>query len=184
MDDSQIVQLYWDRSESAIAETEAKYGKYCYRIAYNILTNKEDAEESVNDTYLKAWNEIPPKRPAILSTFLGKLTRNLSIDKWRSRNAYKRGGGEIMLALEELEDCVTGTESVEASHLQHELIKAYGRFLDNLPATDRRVFLLRYWNMESVDSIAEKFGFSKSKVKSMLHRTRNKLRLLLIEEGF
>lgn len=184
MDDSQIVQLYWDRSESAIAETEAKYGKYCYRIAYNILTNKEDAEESVNDTYLKAWNEIPPKRPAILSTFLGKLTRNLSIDKWRSRNAYKRGGGEIMLALEELEDCVIGTESVEASHLQHELIKAYGRFLDNLPATDRRVFLLRYWNMESVDSIAEKFGFSQSKVKSMLHRTRNKLRLLLIEEGF
>ena len=184
MDDSQIVQLYWDRSEYAITETEAKYGKYCYRIAYNILTNKEDAEESVNDTYLKAWNEIPPKRPAVLSTFLGKLTRNLSIDKWRSRNAYKRGGGEIILALEELEDCVTGTDNVEASHMQHELIKAYERFLDNLPATDRRVFLLRYWNMESIDSIAEKFNFSKSKVKSMLHRSRNKLRLQLIEEGF
>lgn len=163
MNDSQIVQSYWDRSESAIVETEAKHGKYCYRIAYNILTNKEVAPESVNDTYLKAWNEIPSKRPAVLSAFLGKLTRNLAIDKRRSRNAYKRGGGEIILALEELEDCVTGTESVEASHKQHELIKAYERFLDNLPAIDRRIFLLRYWNMESIDSIAEKFSFFKTR---------------------
>lgn len=185
MEDSQIIRLYWDRSETAISETDKKYGKYCYHIAYNILANKEDAEESVNDTYLRAWNEIPPRRPAVLSAFLGKLTRNLSIDRWRSRNAYKRGGGgEIVLALDELGDCIAGTESAEVMHVQRELIHAYNRFLDNLSITDRRVFLLRYWSMEPIDAIAEKFNFSQSKVKSMLHRARNKLRLQLLEEGF
>lgn len=184
MDDNRIVQLYWERSEAAISETDKKYGKYCYHIAYNILASREDAEESVNDTYLKAWNEIPPRRPDVLSVFLGKLTRNLSIDKWRSRNAYKRGGGgEIVLVLDELGDCIAGTESAEALHMRHEIIRAYNRFLDSLPVTDRRVFLLRYWSMDSIDAIAEKFSFSQSKVKSMLHRARNKLRLHLLEEG-
>ena len=106
MDDQEIIDLYFQRSENAISETASKYGGYCYSIAYNILTNNEDAEESVSDTYLAAWNAMPPRRPSILATFLGKITRRLSIDRWRSRNAYKRGGGEIILALEELEDCV------------------------------------------------------------------------------
>lgn len=104
MDDEKIVDLYWSRSESAISETAAKYGNYCYSIAYNILTNNEAAEESVSDTYMAAWEAMPPRRPSILATFLGKITRNLSIDRWRSRNRYKRGGGEIILALEELGD--------------------------------------------------------------------------------
>lgn len=106
MEDNRIVDLYWARSEDAITETSEKYGKYCYAIAYNILSNAEDADESVNDTYLDAWHNMPPHRPSILSTFLGKITRRISIDKWRGRTADKRGGGEIVLALDELADCV------------------------------------------------------------------------------
>ena len=107
MDDSVIVELYWTRSESAIAETSSKYGKYCYSIAYNILLSSEDADESVNDTYLGAWNSIPPHRPSTLSTFLGKITRRISIDRWRKRHAAKRGGGEVALALDELSECLS-----------------------------------------------------------------------------
>ena len=99
MNDDQIIQLYFDRSEQAIKETDTKYGGYCYSIAYNILTNPEDAEESVSDTYLSAWNAMPPRRPSILATFLGKITRRLAIDRWRYRNACKRGGGEVTLVL-------------------------------------------------------------------------------------
>ena len=113
MEDNRIVDLYWARSEDAITETSEKYGKYCYSIAYNILSNAEDADESVNDTYLDAWHNMPPHRPSILSTFLGKITRRISIDKWRGRTADKRGGGEIVLALDELADCVPSDHSVE-----------------------------------------------------------------------
>jgi len=182
MDDSRIIDLYFSRSEEAIAQTEKKYGSYCYCIAYNILTNKEDAEESVSDTYMTAWRAMPPRRPNVLSAFLGKITRHISIDRWRARSAYRRGGGEITLALEELEDCVAGTKNVEAEVLGKETVRAYIRFLDSLPVTERRVFLLRYWYLESVDSIASKFGFSQSKVKSMLYRTRSRLRQQLEKE--
>ena len=184
MDDNHIIDLYWDRSEEAIAQTDKKYGRYCYSIAYNILTNQEDAEESVSDTYMAAWEAIPPRRPAVLSTFLGKITRHISIDRWRTRSAHKRGGGEIVLALEELEDCVADMQDVEEEYQRKELVKAYVKFLDVLPVTERRVFLCRYWYMESIGDIAAKFGFSQSKVKSMLHRTRGKLRKQLAEEGF
>ena len=183
MDDSKIVELYWNRSEKAIGETDRKYGKYCYRIAYNILASKEDSEETVSDTYMTAWNTIPPSRPAVLATFLGKITRNLSIDRWRSRSAYKRGGGQVVLALEELEECVASTESVEQSYDKKEVLAAYKRFVGKLPVTERRVFLLRYWYLDSIGDIAQKHGFSESKVKSMLHRTRQKLRRCLAEEG-
>lgn len=111
MDDELIVQLYWDRSENAISETDRKYGAYCNSIAYGILQSKEDAEESVNDTYMDAWNSMPPHRPSILATFLGKITRRISIDRWRNLNRAKRGGGEVTLALEELEQCVAGSHS-------------------------------------------------------------------------
>ena len=111
MDDELIVQLYWDRSENAISETDRKYGAYCNSIAYGILQSKEDAEESVNDTYMDAWNSMPPHRPSILSTFLGKITRRISIDRWRTMNRIKRGKGEITLALEELEQCIAGGQS-------------------------------------------------------------------------
>ena len=184
MNDKNIVDLYFNRDEEAITQTDKKYGRYCYSIAYNILTNKEDAEESVSDTYMTAWRAIPPRRPSVLSTFLGKITRHISIDRWRERSAYKRGGGEVTLALEELEDCVAGLQNVEMEYERKELIRAYVKFLDTLPITERRVFLCRYWYVDSVEAIAEKFGFSQSKVKTMLYRTRAKLRKQLAEEGF
>lgn len=183
MDDKQIVDLYWKRSESAISETAAKYGGYCYSIAYNVLSNTEDAEESVNDTYLAAWNRLPPHRPAVLSTFLGKITRYISISRWRSRAAYKRGGGEMVMALEELGECVADTLDVETSYAHKETVKAFNRFLDSLPETDRNIFLRRYWCLDSIADIARSFGFSQSKVASMLHRTRQKLRRNLEKEG-
>ena len=182
MNDKSIVDLYFSRDEEAITQTDKKYGRYCYSIAYNILTNKEDAEESVSDTYMTAWRAIPPRRPSVLATFLGKITRHISIDRWRERSAYKRGG-EVTLALEELEDCVAGLQNVEMEYERKELIRAYVKFLDALPITERRVFLCRYWYVDSVEAIAEKFGFSQSKVKTMLHRTRAKLRKQLAEEG-
>ena len=184
MNDKNIVDLYFNRDEEAITQTDKKYGRYCYSIAYNILTNKEDAEESVSDTYMTAWRAIPPRRPSVLSTFLGKITRHISIDRWRERSAYKRGGGEVTLALEELEDCVAGLQNVEMEYERKELIRAYVKFLDTLPVTERRVFLCRYWYVDSVEAIAEKYGFSQSKVKTMLYRTRVKLRKQLAEEGF
>ena len=184
MDDKSIVDLYFSRDQEAITQTDKKYGHYCYRIAYNILTNKEDAEESVSDTYVAAWRAIPPRRPSVLSTFLGKITRHIAIDRWRERNASKRGGGEVPLALEELQDCVAGMQNVEMDYERKEIIKAYVKFLDALPVTERRVFLCRYWYVDSVEAIADKFGFSQSKVKTMLHRTRAKLRKRLAEEGY
>ena len=184
MDDNRIIELYFSRNEEAIAQTDQKYGRYCYRIAYNILTSKEDAEESVSDTYMTAWGAIPPRRPAVLATFLGKITRNHAIDRWRARSASKRGGGEMPLALEELQECVAGRQNVETEYERKELVRAYVRFLDTLPITERRVFLCRYWYVESIESIAEKFGFSQSKVKTMLHRTRAKLGKLLAKEGY
>ena len=184
MDDKSIVDLYFGRDQEAITQTDKKYGHYCYRIAYNILTNKEDAEESVSDTYVAAWRAIPPRRPSVLSTFLGKITRHIAIDRWRERNASKRGGGEVPLALEELQDCVAGMQNVEMDYERKEIIKAYVKFLDALPVTERRVFLCRYWYVDSVEAIADKFGFSQSKVKTMLYRTRSKLRKQLAEEGY
>ena len=184
MDDKTIVDLYFLRNEDAIGLTEEKYGPYCYSIAYNILSNREDAQESVSDTYMAAWNAIPPRRPSVLSAFLGKLTRHISIDRWRQRTAAKRGGGEVAVALEELSECVAGLQNIELEYESKELMKAYTRFLKELPETERRVFLGRYWYMESIEAIATKFGFSQSKVKMLLQRTRIKLRLRFEEEGY
>lgn len=183
MDDQGIIDLYFQRSEDAISETDRKYGGYCYSIAYNILTNNEDAEESVSDTYLAAWNAMPPRRPSILATFLGKITRHLSIDRWRSRNAAKRGGGEIILALEELGECTSDGQTVEQAYQRKQLAAVCNRFLESLPETERKVFLCRYWYLDSIPDIEAYFGFSDSKVKSMLHRTRGKLRAVLEKEG-
>ena len=184
MEDRAIVELYWNRSEDALTETASKYGGYCYSIAYNILANREDAEESVSDTYLAAWSTMPPKRPAILSTFLGKLTRRISIDRWRKRTAGKRGGGEVDLALEELGNCIAGNQNVEGTYIQKELTGAVNRFLDTLPQTERNIFLCRYWYLDPIANIAVTFGYSESKVASMLHRLRRKLRQQLEKEGY
>ena len=183
MDDNAIMDLYWARSEKAISETAARYGSYCYSIAYNILSNREDSEESVNDTYLAAWNNMPPKRPSLLGAFLGKLTRYISLDRWKQRSRLKRGGGEVPLCLDELEDCVSGRESTEDDVIRKETIASVNRFLDSLSETERRIFLCRYWYLDSVDAIADRFGFSQSKTASILHRIRGKLNKQLEKEG-
>ena len=184
MEDENIVALYWNRSENAVTETAAKYGSYLNSISFNILSNREDAQECVNDTYHDAWNSMPPHRPSILSTFLGKITRRISIDRWRKLNAKKRGGDELTLALDELGDCVSGFGRVEDELQRRELIRLFNAFLNTLPDTERRVFLCRYWYMDSIGSISQQFGFSQSKVASMLHRTRAKLRVVLEKEGY
>ena len=183
MDDTQIVELYWARKESAIEETETKYGSYCRSIAQNILHNPDDAEESVNDTWLDAWNSMPPHRPSVLSTFLGKLTRRISIDKWRRLNAKKRGDGQMPLVLAELEDCISDGKSIEEETERKLLAEVIASFVKSLPETEQKVFLCRYWYMDSVGSIATRFRFSENKVKSMLFRTREKLRVRLEKEG-
>ena len=184
MDDQSIVALFWERSEQAIAETDRKYGAYCYSIAYHALANNEDAEESVSDTYMAAWNQLPPHRPSILATFLGKITRRISINRWKAKNTAKRGGGQITLTLEELDNCVDGTQDLEASSDARELSACLNRFLDSLPKAERDIFLRRYWFFDPIAAIAESYGFTQSKVTSMLHRMRGKLRKQLEKEGF
>ena len=183
MDDSEIIELYFQRSEEAVTQTASKYGKYCYQIAYHILSSREDSEESVNDMYLAAWNTMPPRRPTILSAFLGKLTRYISLDRWKKRSAQKRGGGQVALSLEELEECISGSNNPEKEVDRKELLRYLNRFLDALPETQRRVFVCRYWYLESIPEIAARFGFSESKVTAMLHRLREKLRARLQLEG-
>ena len=182
MDDSKILELYFSRSEKAIQETDKKYGGYCYKIAYSILANREDSEESVNDTYLNAWNCIPPRKPAKLSAFLGKLTRNIAIDRWRNMSAQKRGNGEVDIALDELSECVSGKQSIEEEIIQKEVVACLNRFLATLSDDERIVFMCRYWYVNSINEIADKTGFSIGKIKSMLHRTRGKLSRQLEKE--
>ncbi|MBQ2855109.1 MAG: sigma-70 family RNA polymerase sigma factor [Oscillospiraceae bacterium] len=181
MEDHEIIDLFFQRSEQAIVQTDQKYGGYCYSIAYNILENREDSRECVNDTYFTAWNTIPPSRPTIFSAFLAKLTRHLSIDRWRHQNARKRGGGTVEVALEELGDCV-GSDTPENKLQQQEITRVLNTFLGSLPETERNVFLCRYWYLDPIRTIADRTGFSQSKVASMLHRTRGKLRIVLERE--
>lgn len=184
MEDSAIIALYWQRSEQAIAESSTKYGAYCSHIAYGLLQNDEDTQECLSDTWLAAWNAMPPHRPSVLRLFFGKLTRRLSLQRLRYQGRLKRGGGEAALALEELGDCVPGGGDAQAAMESHELVRLLNRFLSDLPATQRQVFLARYWYGAAVKDIARQFGFSESKVKSMLHRTREKLRMTLEKEGY
>ena len=182
MEDSNIISLYFARSEQAIQETDNKYGRYCFQIAWNILDNRQDAEESVSDTYLTAWKSIPPTRPNCLSAFLGKITRHIALDRWRRRYAGKRGGGEPELALEELEECIPGEDSPEAALRTREFQAAMNRFLGGLPEKERKIFVSRYWYLRSIREISEKCGLSESDIKTRLFRTRSKLRTFLAEE--
>lgn len=183
MDDCQIVALYLQRREQAIEETAAKYGKYCFSIAHNILENREDAEEAVNDAYLGAWAAIPPHRPAVLSTFLGKITRRAALKRWQRDRAQKRGGGEPDLVLEELSDYISDKGSAETAVETAELTQILNRFIQTLPKEERTVFICRYWYMDPIRDIGTRYGFSQSKVKSMLARTRKKLHTYLQKEG-
>lgn len=184
MDDTSIIKLFFDRNEQAIQETDRKYGGYCYSIAYNILANQEDSEESVSDTYLSAWNTIPPRKPNPLAPFLGKIVRHISIDRWRKNGALKRGGGEMPLALEELQECISDDEQPENKLEQKELIRTVRQFLTDLTETERRVFVCRYWYLDTTADIAARFGFTENKVSMMLHRIRKKLQKYLKQEGF
>lgn len=184
MDDRHIVDLYFARQEQAIAETAKKYGKYCFSIARNILRNIPDAEETVNDTYIGAWNSIPPHRPAMLATYLGKITRRLALKRWTANRTQKRGGGEVALTLEELAGCIPSDFDVESRMETAELTRILNSFVRNLPQPEQNVFLCRYWYLDSIDVIARRFDFSPSKVKSMLSRTRKKLCIHLQKEGY
>lgn len=181
--DTQIVDLYWQRNEQAITESRDKYGSYCNKVAYSILGDPQDAEECEHDTYLTAWNTIPPERPMLLRAFLAKITRNLSISLLRKRQAQKRGGGEVMLSLQELEGCIPAGRSFEEELDARQLAEYLNRFLLALPEDERNVFVCRYWRCDDIASIAKQFSFSEGKVKMMLLRTRNKLRHFLEKEG-
>ena len=183
MNDSEIVNLYWERSEQAVAETVKKYGNYCHRIAYNILMNAEDSEECVNDTWLSAWNAMPDKRPDRLSPFLGKITRNFALKEIVHDHAKKRGGGEMPLALEELDECITSGYDLERNVENRELGRAIDRFVEHLPEREQLVFVCRYWYLAGEREIAEKLSLSRSGVNAMLRRTRKKLKTYLITEG-
>ena len=183
MDDQAIIDLYWDRSEEAIVQTDKKYGKYCFTIANRILENPDDSEECVSDTYMSAWNRMPPVRPQILSVFLGKITRNISVSRWRKQSAVKRGGGTVAVALEELEACTPSSWDVTQEMERKELEARLRDFCGGLPVQERIVFLKRYWYAESLGEIAAETGLSQSAVKSSLYRSRKKLGAVLKKEG-
>lgn len=184
MDDAKIVQLYWDRNEQAIPATANKYGNYCTSIAKNILGNHEDAEECVNDTYMNAWNSMPPHRPNILSTFLGKIVRNLSLNRYKHNTVDKRGGGQATVVLDEISNLVSGKDDVEQEIDRKELVKAIDSFLDRLPTDKRNIFVCRYWYFDSISDIANRFGMTENNVSVTLNRLRLKLHNYLLERGF
>lgn len=183
MEDTKIIDLYWARQETAIVETDKKYGNYCRSIALHILSNMEDSEECVNDTWLRAWDCMPPKRPDILSAFLGKITRNLSISRYRMNRAKKRGSGEPELLLLELEECLPSAANVEEEVEGKETSEAIDRFLYSVEEESRNVFIRRYFYVDSIKEIADRFEISESKVKSQLFRMRKRLKEHLEKEG-
>ena len=183
MEDARIVDLYWDRQEQAIAETQNKYGRYLLKIAWNVLADTQDSEESVNDTYLSAWKSMPPHRPSMLSTYLGKITRHLAIDECRRRDAAKRSALVCELTAE-MEACLPGGNDVEEAVDAEALGRAINAYLMSCSAAQRQVFLLRYWHFLTIPEIATRCGFSRSKVKTILFRLREGLRKHLEQEGY
>ncbi len=182
MEDAEIVALYLNRDERAVSCAQERYGAYCAAIARRIVGDRQDAEECVNAAWLAAWNSIPPHKPQHLKGYLAKLTRRVSLDVCRKRDAGKRGGGEAALALEELRDCLPCGETTESRMEGQLLAESIQAFLNRLPDQEKRAFLLRYWHMYSVEQVAVKMGFSQSKTASLLFRTRIKLKNHLIKE--
>lgn len=182
MEDEQIITLYWARNEAAIAETASKYGGLFFRIASNILSSREDSEECVNDTYLGLWNAIPEAKPSPFSVFAGCITRNLALKRYEYRSAAKRNP-QAVCSLEELHDCVSGQESVEDAAENRRIEQLISTFLWQQREELRSVFLRRYWYFDSIDAICRETGYRPGKVKSMLYRTRQRLRLYLEREG-
>ena len=182
MEDEKIIALYWDRDQTAIAETQQKYGRYCGSIAHNIVHDAQDAEECVNDTWMRAWNSMPRERPQLLAAFLGSITRNLSLDCYRRKHSEKRGGGVMPYIYEELHDCAGGEEPLTQME-RKELAASINRFLEGLDRESRIIFMRRYWYMDGIGAIAGRLAVSESKVKSSLYRSRGKLRRHLEREG-
>lgn len=183
MEDSAIIDLYWAREERALEESDRKYGQLCRTVAYNILHSREDSEECVNDTWLRAWNAMPPQRPGVLGAFLSRITRNLSFDRYKAGHAGKRGGGQLPLALEELGACVPARETVEDAMETKELARVLDHFLRTLPEKECCLFLRRYWYVDSTREIAQRYHMAEGSVKSTLYRIRRKLREQLEREG-
>lgn len=184
MQDTMIIDLYWERSQEAIVQSNQKYGAYCHSIAWNILKNQEDSEECVNDTWLHAWNAMPPQRPSFLKAFLGKITRNLSLNLFEKTHAAKRGGSEVELCLEELAECIPGDTAAERSADALVIREVLNRFLKDLKKDERMIFVQRYWYLRPVKEISDAFSCSESKVKMILLRSRKKLQSALEKEGF
>ncbi len=184
MEDNAIVELYWQRSEAAIRETEEKYDRYLHKIAYNILNNLEDSRESVNDTYLAAWDSMPPHRPSVLSAYLAKLTRRISIDLFRYRTRDKRSGSQYALSLSELEDCISGGNTTEEAVNLKLLGDAIAVYLRLLPESTRAAFIGRYYYLDPLKEVAAYCGMTESKCKSLLYRTRLGLKDYLAKEGY
>ena len=184
IDDKDIVALYFQRDENAIAESQHKYGAYCNTIAYNITSDTLDAEECVSETWLRAWNVIPPQRPTLLKAFFGKITRNLALDRVRRENAECRGGGSVPLALDELAECLPSKDSVEAQADARELGRIISAFVRGLKQRDGDLFLRRYFYMDSLEDAAAYVGLSPKHAAVSLHRTRKKLEEHLRKEGF
>lgn len=183
VEDAAIVALFWARNEAAITETAAKFGAYCRRIAMNILASERDAEECENDTLLAAWNSMPTHRPERLAPYLGRITRNLALDRSDAARTKKRGGGQGTLVLEELEDCLAAPGGVEDSFDAAETARHIDAFLRTLPEETRVIFLRRYWYCDPSADIAARMGISEAKVRVTLHRTRKKLAAYLAERS-
>lgn len=184
MDDNEIVQLFWDRNEAALSVTEKKHGRRCITVAENILNNREDAEEIVNEAYFKLWELIPPHRPEALGTFLCRIVRNTAINVLKAKTAEKRGKGTAAAAFEELEECIPDKYNVEHIYENKELLAAVNRFLRQSSIESRRIFVLRYWYCCELSEIAERFGTRKNTVSVILNRTRKRLKKYLEEEGY
>lgn len=184
MEDQEMIQLFWKRDSKAMEVLEERYGTYCSMFARHLLGNAEDAEECVNDAYMKVWDSIPPQKPNHMRAYLGAIIRNLALDRFRYRNAAKRGSGEIHSVLDELADCVSGQESIEIEMQRKELIDAMNLFLKELPKEQRNIFLWRYWYAMPVIEIADKMGRSNGSISVTLNRLRKKLKEFLIERGF
>lgn len=189
MEDTQIIELFWDRDETALNEIGQKYGHFCFNIAWKILANKEDSEECVNDTWFAAWRYIPPKRPTILSSFLGKITRNFAIDNLRKKYAAKRMDLHMTNTMVDITQEVKAlnqqiTYSLDKHIEEKELVQLINTFLQELKDKDRDIFLRRYWHMDSIAEISKRHGESESSIKSNLFRTRNKLKKELKKEGY
>lgn len=183
MEDEKIIDMYFERNENAIKETQEKYGDFCFDIAYRILSNREDAKECENDTYLRVWNSIPPQKPSVFMSFLGMITRGLSLDLFRKNHAQRRGGSKIDVSINELEECIPDRAYIYEEIETVELAKMISSFLHTLPKSQCDVFLQRYWYFHSIKEISKHHGFSQSKVKMILLRTRNKLFEALKKEG-